>query len=136
MAHILVPILDSDEAEWAVNQAIALNHQTPVHVHLLAVRHPLPKHIAQFFSATDLRHFHEESGLRALQPAISLLEQAKIPFEAHVVVGRPAQSIVKCAQQRGCAQIVLPQRKEGLFASLGLGSVESQVRQLMQAQSA
>lgn len=135
MADILVPILDPDEAEWAAGQAIALNRQKPVHVHLLCVRRPLPRHIAQFFSAADLRGFHEESGMRALEPAVRLLEQAGVRHERHVVVGRQAQSIVAFARQLGCAQIILPQR-QGLFSSLGLGSIGSQVRQLMQAQSA
>jgi hypothetical protein len=52
----------------------------------------------------------------------------------HVVVRRQAQSIVDFAKQHECARIILPQRKG--FPLLGLGSIGSQVRQLMQAQSA
>ena len=115
-------------------QAIALNRHTPATVHLLSVRRPLPKHIAQFFGAADLRSFHEESGLRTLEPAARLLEEAGIRHDLHVMVGSYAQSIVEFAKQHECAQIVLPERKG--FSSLGLGSIGSQVRQLMQAQSA
>ena len=134
MTEILVPILDPDDSEWAASEAIALNRQMPVHVHLLSVRHPLPKHIAQFFGGADLRRFHEESGNRSLAPAVRMLEQAGVRHDEHVVVGRQAQSIVNFAKQHECAQIILPQRKG--FPSLGLGSIGSQVRQLMQAQSA
>jgi nucleotide-binding universal stress UspA family protein len=134
MADILLPILDPDDSQWAVEQAISLNRRNPVKVHLLSVRHPLPRHIAQFFGGGDLRRFHEETGMRALEPAIRLLDQAGVAHEEHVVVGRQAQSIVEFAKQHECVQIILPQRKG--FPSLGLGSIGSQVRQLMQAPTA
>ena len=136
MADILVPIIDPDDVEWAANQAIALHRQTPALVHLLAVRRPLPKHITRFFGAGDLQGFYQDAGLRALAPAMRLLEQAGVRYEPHVVVGRQAQSIVKFAEQLGGAQIVLRQRPEGLRESLGLGSIGSQVQHLMQAHSA
>jgi nucleotide-binding universal stress UspA family protein len=136
MTDILVPIIDPDDAEWAASQAIALNRQRPVLVHLLAVRRSLPMHITRFFGAGDLQSFYQEAGLRALAPAIRLLEQAGVGYEPHVVVGRQAQSIVKLAKQLGDVQILLRQAPEGLRSSLGMGSIGSQVRQLMQAQSA
>jgi nucleotide-binding universal stress UspA family protein len=135
MTDILVPIIDPDDAEWAVNQAIALNRQQPVLVHLLSVRHALPMHITRFFGRGDLRSFYQEAGLQALAPAIELLERAGVRYEPHVLVGRQAPCVVKLARQLGDVQIILPQqRREGL-RSLGMGSVGSQVRQLMQAQS-
>lgn len=135
MTDILVPIIDPHDVEWAANQAIALNRQGPVLVHLLAVRHSLPLHITHFFGPGDLQSFHQEAGLHALAPAIRLLHQAGVRCEPHVVVGRLAQSIVKIAKQLGEVQIILPSYREGLRSSLGMGSIGSQVRQLMQAQS-
>ncbi len=135
MSDVLVPIIDPDDAEWAANQAIALNRQQPLLAHLLAVRRPLPMHITRFFGTGDLQSFYQEEGLRALAPAIRLFEQAGVRYDTHVVAGRLAQSIVKLAKQLGDAQIILPQRPEGLRSSLGLGSIGSQVRQLMQAPS-
>jgi len=135
MTEILIPIIDPDDVEWAANQAIALNRQKPVLVHLLSVRHALPLHITRFFGRGDLRSFYQEAGLQALAPAIQLLEQAGVRYETHVLVGRKAQSIVKLARQLGDVQIILPQRREGLRSSLGMGSVGSQVQQLMHAQS-
>jgi nucleotide-binding universal stress UspA family protein len=136
MTDILVPIINPGDAEWAANQAIALNRQKPVLAHLLSVRHALPVHITQFFGRGDLRSFYQEAGLQVLAPAMQLLEQAGVRYEPHVLVGRPAQSIVKLAKQLGDVPIILPQRREGLLSSLGMGSIGSQVRQLMQAQSA
>lgn len=136
MTDILVPILDADDVEWAVNQVIAINRQRPVVAHLLAVRHPLPMHITRFFCAADLQGFHRDAGLNALAPAIRLLEQAGIRYETHVVVGRKAQSIVKLAKQLGDVQIVLPEEHQGFRSSFGMGSIGSQVEQLMHAPSA
>jgi len=137
MTDILVPIVNPDDVEWATNQAIALNGQKPVLAHLLSVRHGLPMHIAQFFFGRgDLRSFYQEAGLQALAPAMQLLERAGVRYEPPVLVGRPAQSIVKLAKQLGDVPIILPQRREGLLSSLGMGSIGSQVQQLMQAQSA
>jgi nucleotide-binding universal stress UspA family protein len=135
MKDILVPIIEPDDAEWAASQATALSRQSPVRIHLLAVRRSLPMHITRFFGPGDLQGFYQEAGLRVLAPAIRLLERAGVPYEAHVVVGRQAPSIVKLAKQLGDVQILLRPGPEGLRSSLGMGSIGSQVRQLMQAQS-
>jgi len=105
----------SDDVEWATNQAIALNRQKPVLAHLLSVRHALPMHITQFFGRGDLRSFYQEAGLQVLAPAMQSLDQAGVRYEPHVLVGRPAQSIVKLAKQLGDVPIILPQRREGLL---------------------
>jgi len=132
MDRIVVPICNASDAAWAAAQAIALYRAAPAHVDLLTVQRPLPKHVAQFFSKTDLRDFHRDSGMRVLEPAIRMLDEAGVPHEDHVLVGHPAETIVRFASDHHCAQIVVDEPAKGMLSMLRLGSIGSQVRHLMQ----
>ena len=136
MYEIIVPICDAAEAPWAASQAIARYRQEPVRVHLLNVQRPLPKHVAQFFNRNDLRAFHEEAGLRVLETAQRLLDEAGVPHEDHVLVGHPAETIVRFAEDRHCDQVVVDAPSRGMLSLLGLGSIASQVHHLMAAHAA
>ena len=134
MNEILVPVCDASDAKWAAEQAIALYRQSPARVHLLNVQRPLPKHVSQFFNRNDLRDFHRDAGMQVLEPAIRLLETAGVPHEDHVLVGHPAETIVRFAQEHGCEPVIVDaEAPSGLLSMLGLGSVASQVQHLMQA---
>jgi nucleotide-binding universal stress UspA family protein len=129
---IVVPICIGSDAAWAAAQAIGLYRAAPAHIYLLTVQRPLPKHVAQFFNRNDLRDFHRESGMRVLEPAIRMLDEAGVPHEDHVLVGHPAETIVQFAAERHCGQIVVDEPPHGALSMFGLGSVASQVRHLMQ----
>jgi nucleotide-binding universal stress UspA family protein len=133
---VLVPISAPEEAQWAAEQAIARYRKEPVHVHLLNVQRPLPRHVSRFFAGGDLHDFHRDSGMRVLEVAMRLLDEAGVPHLDHVMVGGPAETIVEFALQNKCAEIVLPDQSDGLLAVFGLGSIGSQVRHLMQAHAA
>ena len=133
MNDIVVPICDATDAEWAASQAIALYRAEPACIHLLNVQRPLPKHIAQFFGRNDLRDFHREAGMRVLDPAMRLLDQAGVPHEDHVLVGHPAETIVQFAHARRCKQVVVDAPPKTVFSMFGLGSISSQVHHLMQS---
>lgn len=135
MSRILVPICSAGDAAWAATQAIALHRQAPVHVDLLNVQRPLPKHVSQFFNRSDLRDFHREAGMQVLEPAIRMLDEAGVPHDDHVLVGHPAETIVRFAEERGSQQVVVDTPENGLLSMLGLGSIGSQVRHLMQGQA-
>ena len=133
MNDIVVPVFDAADAAWAAGQAIALYRAEAARIHLLNVQRPLPKHVAQFFNRNDLREFHQEVGMRVLEPAIRMLDQAGVPHEDHVLVGHPAETIVRFAEDRHCGQVVVDVPPKNVFSMLGLGSVGSQVRHLMQS---
>lgn len=135
MSRILVPICSAGDAAWAATQAIALHREAPVHVDLLNVQRPLPKHVSQFFNRSDLRDFHREAGMQVLEPAIRMLDEAGVPHDDHVLVGHPAETIVRFAEERGSQQVVVDTPENGLLSMLGLGSIGSQVRHLMQGQA-
>ena len=132
MNDILVPVCDLIDADRAANRAIALYRAERVHIYLLNVQRPLPKHIAQFFNRRDLQEFHRDAGMRVLEPAMRLLDQAGVPHEDHVLVGHQAETIVKFADDRHCQHVVMEDaRPRSVISMLGLCSIVSQVRHLM-----
>jgi nucleotide-binding universal stress UspA family protein len=136
MNDILVPISDPGESQWAAQEAIALYRKGVARIHLLNVQRPLPRHVAQFFSGGDLREFHRDAGMRVLEPAMHVLDAAGIPHEDHVMVGNQAEAIVRFAQEHHCSEVVLDNApKGGMLSIFGLGSIGSQVRHLMRAQT-
>jgi nucleotide-binding universal stress UspA family protein len=136
MHQIVVPICDQADVRFGTDRAIALHRESPVLVHLLNVQRPLPKHVAQFFHRNDLRDFHRDNGMRVLEPAIRLLDVAGVPHEEHVLVGHPAETIVRFAEEHGCSEIVVDTPTSSVLSMVGLGSVASQVHHLMQAHAA
>ena len=134
MDDIVVPIVSATDATWAASQAIALYRSDPsAHIQLVNVQRPLPRHVSQFFNRNDLRDFHHDAGMRVLEPAIRMLETAGVPHEDHVLIGHPAETIVRFAEEHGCGQIVVDTPATGVLSRLGLGSVASQVQHLIQA---
>jgi len=136
MKHVLVPISTPEEARWAAEQAIARYRKEPAHIHLLNVQRPLPQHISRFFSGGDLRNFHQDAGMKVLEPVIRMLDEAGVPHRDHVKVGNPAKTIVEFSEHNKCAEVVLQDQSDSLLAIFGLGSIGSQVRHLMQAHAA
>lgn len=136
MQNILVPISTPDDARWAAEQAIACYRKEPARVHLLNVQRPLPRHVSRFFAGGDLHDFHHDAGMGVLKSAIRLLDEAGVPHHDHVLVGNPAETIVRFAEQHKCGEIILEARPSELLSIFGLGSISSQVRHLMLAQEA
>jgi nucleotide-binding universal stress UspA family protein len=133
MNSIVVPITESGDLAWAVSQAIEHYRGEPVHVHLLNVRHPLPRHVSQFFKSGGLHDYYRDAGMQVLEPAMRLLDEAGVPHEDHVMVGHKAESIVRFAEEHHCTRVVLDNEPKGLLSAFGLGSIASQVRHLMAA---
>ena len=136
MNDVIVPICEAADAAWAASQAIAHYRRQPVRIHLVNVQRPLPKHVAQFFNRDDLREFHVESGMRLLDPAMRMLDDAGVPHEYHVLIGHQAETIVQFAEDRHCSEVIVDATPAKFLSMLGLGSVGSQVRHLMQAHAA
>jgi YjbE family integral membrane protein len=134
MDSIVVPIGEGHDALRAVEEAIAMYRKEPVRIHLLNVQPAMPRHVSRFFNANDLHDFHRDTGMQALQPAREMLDRAGVPHQDHVLVGNPAQTIVGFADEHRCVRVVLDDNgPAGLLPMVGLGSVGSQVRHLMQA---
>lgn len=135
MQNVLVPISELGDTGWAAEQAIARYRREPARIHLLNVQRPLPRHVSRFFGGGDLHDFHRDAGMRVLELAIRLLDEAGVPHEDHVLVGNQAETIVQFAEEHKC-EVVLEAQAGGMLAIFGLGSIGSQVRHLMQAHAA
>lgn len=131
MRNVLVPVNGSKDAQWAVSRVIEMYREEPVRIHLLDVQPPLSQHVTRFIGGNEVRRFHEEEGLRELQPAMDMLNGAGIPFQYHVKVGRRAETIVSFAADKRCSQIVMGEQQTGFLSHFGLGSVANQVRHLI-----
>ena len=132
MLKILLPVDGSDTSNKAVVDFIKLlgwYKETP-EIHLLNVQLPLHGDVSMFIGKENIAQYHQEEGLKGLQAARDLLELAGIACQFHIVVGDPAEMIVRYAAEKQCSQIVIGPRGLGAVKGLLLGSVASKVMQL------
>ena len=131
MRTLIVPVNDAAEGEALARKAIDAYRREASSIVVLNVQRPLPLHIAQFFSHDELAQVHREEGGKVLAPAEDALRAAQVPFESHVLVGKPAETIVQFAEGRSGSEILMDAPAAGLLARLGIGSIASQVQHLM-----
>ena len=136
MKTLIVPVNEAVEGEALARRAIEAYRREPAVVVVLNVQRPLPMHIAQFFSRDELAQVHREEGGKVIARAEDALRQAQVPFESHVLVGKPAETIVEFAEGLAGSEIVMDAPPPGLLARLGIGSIASQVQHLMSAHAA
>ena len=136
MKRVIVPVNDAGEGDALARKAIERYRREPVEIQLLNVQRPLPLHIAQFFGRDELADVHRQSGLRVLEAAARLLDEASVPHETHVLVGKPAETIVRFAEANPGAEILMDTAPPGLLSRLGIGSIASQVHHLLASHSA
>lgn len=132
MKQVLVPIDGLKDSQWALARAMERYRQEGARIHLLSVQAPLPVYVQRFVGHRELKQFHLENGLKELRPAMEALDREGVPYRYHVEVGQRAQTIARFAKEYHCNQIILADDgAHGFVSSLVLGSVTSQVRQLM-----
>lgn len=132
MLKILLPVDGSDVSNKAVADFIKLldwYRETP-EIHLLNVQLPLHGDICMFIDKDNIKQYHREEGLKALQASRDLLQLAGITCQLHILVGDPAEMIEHCAIEKQCSQIVIGPRGLGSVKGLLLGSVTNKVMQL------
>lgn len=131
MTSVVVPIEEGRNPAWAIDYVMDLYDKGPVRIHLLNVRNPLPHYVARFIPGAERQAFHQENGMRAMRAGIARLDEAGIPHLDHVLVGNKAETIVQFARENDCSQIVVD-KPGSLLEGLGLGSIQSQLRHLLQ----
>lgn len=134
MLKTLLPVDGSDNASKTVVDFIPLfdwYKERPA-LHLLNVQYPLDGNVSLFINQADIKQYHQEEGLKSLQSIRDLLDQQGIAYQYHILVGDPAEMIVRFASEKQFDQIVMGPRGKGGIQSLLLGSVTSKVMQLAQ----
>jgi len=131
MRRVLVPVDGSPSSERAINYMIQKRsrYRDPheFEVHLLNVQHPFPGDVSMFIDHDQIKQYHHDEGIKALQSARDALDRAQVPYVFHIGVGDPAEIIAHYAREKECDQIIMGTRGHGRIAGLLLGSVATKV---------
>lgn len=119
----LIAVDGSTHALRAVAEFLKLTEQLKsCRIHIVNVQHWLSKEAAE----TELR----DRGWPATEAAVSLIADKGLPWQLHLTMGAPAESIVALASQLGCSHIVVGNRGLGATESLLTGSITRKVIEL------
>lgn len=129
---ILVPVDGSDSSTRAVKFAIeAVKGAPDTRLLILSVQPPIVSgNVKRFFSADAIHGYYEDAGQNALAPAKAILDEAGVPYEAHVEVGPIGHTIADFAGHHGCSHIIMGTRGLGTVTGLVLGSITTKVLSL------
>ena len=130
MMHVLLPIHDISDVECAAKHVIERYRDEKVVLFLVNVQLPISRFVTRYVSRAQLDEFHRESGMQVLQPLIEKLDAAGISHQERILVGHKAETIAQFAREHYCDLIMVPRHK-GMLESLGLGSIGSQLQQLI-----
>ena len=131
MLKILIPVDGSENALQAVRHAVnRFLANSAVEVHLLHVRPPFSRHVAQFTSRRNREAYHREVAARALDPAQALLNQHGVPHAVHIELGDKAETIDRVAQRLRVDQIVMGTARKNSLTRLLEDSVTNRVLEI------
>lgn len=127
MENVLLPVNGTPSSDHAVDEVIRhLKEGTSaMELHLLNVQQRNPE-------ANDLDRqpaLPFETGLAQLQSARDKLEQAKIPYRFHIVMGDPAEKILTFCDEIQCTRIIMGSRNPRSAVRFLLDKVSEHVRQ-------
>ena len=126
--RILLATDGSDDASLAAKAAVDLSNRGQAELHVVHAWRPMP-HYAYPSLAPERYHPPYEEGARKILAgqARGIEEAGGTLVEAHLVLGRPAETIVDLAEDLGAGLIVVGSRGLGLVRRLLLGSVSEGV---------
>lgn len=127
LRRILLAVDGSPPSARATQHVIEMRRDladaTALDLHLLHVQRPVSGDVSSFVASRSLEEYYKEQNEQALAPARKLLDEARVPYEAHERVGSPAESIAKEAGALACDLIIMGTRGHGPPVSALLGSV-------------
>ncbi|MCL4798862.1 MAG: universal stress protein [Burkholderiales bacterium] len=126
---VLLPVDGSVGALRAVAHLIAsLGQGGRAEIHLLNVQPPLMSgDVGRTVTAEVVRRLRRTDGAKALERARELLERRGLRYRASVVLGSPAETIARYADDHGIDRIVMGTRGMSALGNLLLGSVAARV---------
>jgi nucleotide-binding universal stress UspA family protein len=131
MLKFLVAVDGSPASSAAVGTFVQIIgwYKEPPQIHLLNVQLPQRGNVPLFIDKESIDLYHREEGMKELQMARDILCKDGISCQSHIIVGDPAEMILRYAQESGCDQIVVGARGLGPVGGFLLGSVASKVMQ-------
>lgn len=131
MLKILVPVDGTENSLQAVRHVITrIFADSRLEVHLLHVRRPFSKHIAQFSSRYNREDYHREMATRALASSRKLLDQHHVPYAVHIEIGEKAETINQVADRLRVNEIVMATSRKNSLTRLLEDSVTTKVIEL------
>jgi nucleotide-binding universal stress UspA family protein len=128
MRTFLIPIDGSKPCDAAVRHAIREARLGQVEcIHLVNVQPHLSAYVGQFVGTPAIRAFQRELGERALAHAKHLLDEAGVPYFAHIFVGDVAATIATAAKALGATEIVMSASGFGIPGSRAVNSLIGKV---------
>ena len=126
---ILIAVDGSPISRRAVQFAARLAHQLaePPSIVAFYADIPLLQSVAVKIGAEETRRLHDENGRAALRDARAALKRARLPFAEVMVVGDPAEAIVREAKRGRYDLVVMGTHGRGALEGLLLGSVARKV---------
>lgn len=119
--RFLLAVDDSETSLRAVRRFIAglPMYRSPVAVDLLNVQAPVPRDAGAFANHDALRQYHHDEGMRALQRARTLIEDAGIACAVHIGVGDLAHQVAHYARELSSAQVFLTETERCADGAIG-----------------
>lgn len=129
MRKILIPVDGGAAAESAVRAVVAQAEREPIGaIHLLNVQPRVHACLGRLLPRETLRSVQAEEGQKALAGARRILDGAGLDYQAHLRIGRNAETVAATAAALGVDQIVLAAEGGGLFAGLRRARLAKAVR--------
>lgn len=126
--------LSASRTRDAAAKAIELYRQEPVEIHLLSVQPRVSGDVSMFFGHGELHDLQHDAGMEDTAPARSLFDQATVPYQTVVRVGRSAETIAHYAHEQHCDRIVMGRQGDHeSLASRVFGNAAGQVRHILVA---
>ena len=131
MRRVLVPVDGSRNDAYAIRQVTnEFLQDSALEIHLLNVRTPLSRHIAQFLGRDVREDFYREEGEKALRRSCELLEGRRIPYCTHIRKGERARIIVDEARRLRCHRIIMTTARKNSLTRMLEDSTTSKVLEL------
>ena len=131
---ILLAVDGSRFALDAVDSLIAHAdwYREKLSVELVTVHLPVPKlpRMGLVVGRNQIKRYYEEEGEACLRAARKKLDAAGIAYNAHVLVGRVAETIVRHASRARCDLILVGSQGRSAARNMLVGSVATRVLQL------
>lgn len=127
---ILIPVDGSEHSLSAVRYAIHIATQLKTQPQLLLLnvqRNVATGNVKLFIDTETIDEYERDQGMAAIRSACQALEEAGMPYQYHISVGKPADAILRYADEQGASSIIIGAHGEGGVGKRLLGSVVAQV---------
>jgi nucleotide-binding universal stress UspA family protein len=126
MTRLLLPIEKASAARRIVRHV--LDNGTPAEVHLVNVQPPVrARELWHFLESDHILENRLAQGEAELRPARELLESSGVACVSSVLIGEPAEVILRYARDSRCGAIVMGGSQRGRLGRLVPGSVSLEV---------